>query len=109
MTEIDDFLSHDWGTSRFMKFVALLFYYNSNSAIMCTLVVCAMLAALECAGQLGSELKRPYSLTVAGCRVELLRSVWPMVICPILFLVVLLFGQRIRLCLSSLGHQEHSG
>lgn len=35
----DEFLSHDWETSRWYKFCAMLVIYNSRAAFLCTLLV----------------------------------------------------------------------
>lgn len=43
------FLSHDWGTSAFLKYVSLLIYYNSGAATLATILVSAALGvAVAC-------------------------------------------------------------
>eukprot|EP00929_Paragymnodinium_shiwhaense_P035604 TRINITY_DN19196_c1_g1_i4.p1 TRINITY_DN19196_c1_g1~~TRINITY_DN19196_c1_g1_i4.p1 ORF type:complete len:653 (+),score=47.80 TRINITY_DN19196_c1_g1_i4:83-2041(+) len=76
---MDDFLSHDWRTPRFQKTLALCYLYNSRTAVV---VSCIFALPLACIG--GSR-------DVSWLRGKLARS-----ICPIIYLVLLVFGQRVR-------------
>eukprot|EP00435_Cladocopium_sp_Y103_P030592 s307_g7.t1 len=43
---LDHFLSHDWGTSRFLKVVALLVTFNTTAASIATIVVSILMGAI---------------------------------------------------------------
>ncbi|OLP90861.1 RCC1 and BTB domain-containing protein 2 [Symbiodinium microadriaticum] len=45
-TKIDAFLSHDWGTSRWLKFLSLTFIFNANGAVSWTVLVCILFGIL---------------------------------------------------------------
>lgn len=79
---IDVFLSHDWETSRWMKLLALLLYFNSEAAAIASLLFSLVLGVVKT--QLG----------------ERLSNLW-MFSCYLVFLIFLFFWQRIRTCFVS--------
>ncbi|CAJ1401200.1 unnamed protein product [Effrenium voratum] len=52
----DDFLSHDWRTSRFLKLIALLIFFNSTPAALTSLIVSFAVGLLRICGRLPDEL-----------------------------------------------------
>ncbi|CAE7477590.1 unnamed protein product [Symbiodinium natans] len=76
-SRLDHFLSHDWGSSRWLKLVALLVIHNSGPAF------CASLATSLLVGVLVSCKLLPYSL-------------WTVLIGHFSFFFVFCFWQRIR-------------
>ena len=47
----DDFLSHDWQTSRWLKLLSLLIIYNSRAALIATFVAAAVLGVVRGSAQ----------------------------------------------------------
>ena len=47
MDFFDDFLSHDWGTSRWLKVVSMLVIYNSRAALIASIITAVLLAPLR--------------------------------------------------------------
>ena len=47
----DDFLSHDWQTSRWLKLLSLLIIYNSRAALIATFVTAAVLGVVRGSAQ----------------------------------------------------------
>ncbi|CAE7451738.1 GIP [Symbiodinium natans] len=47
-----DFLSHDWGSSRWMKFLTMLIIYNSKAALIATFLTSLALGVARAAGAL---------------------------------------------------------
>ena len=80
---IDVFLSHDWATSRWMKLLALVLYFNSRAAAIASLLWSIALGVAKT--QLGTILQG---------------ELWTFSCYPV-FLVVLFFWQRIRSCFVS--------
>eukprot|EP00929_Paragymnodinium_shiwhaense_P051529 TRINITY_DN25918_c0_g1_i1.p1 TRINITY_DN25918_c0_g1~~TRINITY_DN25918_c0_g1_i1.p1 ORF type:complete len:412 (+),score=48.25 TRINITY_DN25918_c0_g1_i1:109-1344(+) len=74
MGKIDDFLSHDWGTPRWSKLLALLFIYNNQRACVASASLALPLASL------GAWLDRLH---------------FAKMFCPAIWLLVLLFGQSL--------------
>eukprot|EP00929_Paragymnodinium_shiwhaense_P119635 TRINITY_DN91533_c0_g1_i1.p1 TRINITY_DN91533_c0_g1~~TRINITY_DN91533_c0_g1_i1.p1 ORF type:complete len:675 (+),score=74.18 TRINITY_DN91533_c0_g1_i1:83-2107(+) len=79
MSTIDDFLSHDWGTPAWRKFLALCTLYNRPLAFM---VSCGLAV--------------PLALIGARTRMTIIRGHVATLVCPLVYLFVLLFGQRLR-------------
>ena len=86
MEYFDDFLSHDWGTSRFLKLASMLIIYNSRAALLAMLMAAIMLAAIQ-----------------SSYRRECISTVFPMDqrliavgICHGIHIFVLCFWQRLR-------------
>eukprot|EP00913_Durusdinium_trenchii_P012606 g11838.t1 len=52
---IDHFLSHDWNTSRYLKWMTLLVIFNAGPAACFTLLVSVVLSVFACFGYLGAE------------------------------------------------------
>ncbi|CAE7034900.1 GIP [Symbiodinium sp. CCMP2456] len=73
----DDFLSHDWRTSRFSKLCALLVVYNSRAALLSAFLACPLIALGRTVGVLPND--RPSSCLVY-----------------VVHLFVLCFWQRLR-------------
>eukprot|EP00438_Fugacium_kawagutii_P013720 Skav229303 [mRNA] locus=scaffold2942:28557:30092:+ [translate_table: standard] len=73
----DAFISHDWHTSRWLKYGSLLLFFNAKAAAVATLVVSVVLGVL------------------IQCQVVLLGE-WAIAIGYLTFIVVLLFWQNIR-------------
>ena len=81
---IDVFLSHDWETSRWMKLWALLLCFNSKAAALASLLWSICVGVVK--AQLGENVLKS--------------SVWTFS-SYLVFLTVLCFWQRIRLCFCS--------
>eukprot|EP00929_Paragymnodinium_shiwhaense_P100049 TRINITY_DN62078_c0_g1_i2.p1 TRINITY_DN62078_c0_g1~~TRINITY_DN62078_c0_g1_i2.p1 ORF type:complete len:537 (-),score=53.36 TRINITY_DN62078_c0_g1_i2:5-1615(-) len=79
VSQIDDFLSHDWGTPRFAKLAALLFLYNHRVASVASLVAGVL------AGFVGACYGVPFAARL---------------LCPAVWLFVFVFGQRLKLAIS---------
>ncbi|CAE7601347.1 unnamed protein product [Symbiodinium natans] len=77
---LDVFLSHDWRTSRWLKFMSLLIIFNLRAATVVTVIATILLGFLL--GRFGGE------------QVEL--ESWYYVIPYVMFCVVLCFWQRVR-------------
>ena len=45
--QIDDFLSHDWGTSGVQKYLTLLVFYNAKQALVVSLALSPLVPVLE--------------------------------------------------------------
>eukprot|EP00929_Paragymnodinium_shiwhaense_P043230 TRINITY_DN22264_c0_g2_i2.p1 TRINITY_DN22264_c0_g2~~TRINITY_DN22264_c0_g2_i2.p1 ORF type:complete len:676 (+),score=21.27 TRINITY_DN22264_c0_g2_i2:262-2289(+) len=73
--EVDDFLSHDWGTRRFPKLLALLFLYNVTDASIVSALVALPVASM------GAWYNRPHMAKIC---------------CPFVWAFVFMFGQRLR-------------
>eukprot|EP00929_Paragymnodinium_shiwhaense_P104238 TRINITY_DN6843_c0_g1_i1.p1 TRINITY_DN6843_c0_g1~~TRINITY_DN6843_c0_g1_i1.p1 ORF type:complete len:659 (-),score=44.91 TRINITY_DN6843_c0_g1_i1:898-2874(-) len=73
VTEIDDFLSHDWGTPRFAKLIALLHLYNHKDAALASGLLGLPIAAVAATQDL------PLSARY---------------VCPFIWLMVYVFGQH---------------
>eukprot|EP00929_Paragymnodinium_shiwhaense_P043228 TRINITY_DN22264_c0_g1_i2.p1 TRINITY_DN22264_c0_g1~~TRINITY_DN22264_c0_g1_i2.p1 ORF type:complete len:673 (+),score=98.86 TRINITY_DN22264_c0_g1_i2:169-2187(+) len=73
--ELDDFLSHDWGTKRYLKLTALLFVYNQTAACAASALAAVPLAFL---GALGD--------VPVGARLG----------CPFVWAFLFFFGQQLR-------------
>eukprot|EP00439_Symbiodinium_sp_Y106_P000283 s2443_g1.t1 len=52
----DTFLSHDWGTPRWLKFIALVVIFNSRAAAVASAVVSLTVGVLRATGLLPDEL-----------------------------------------------------
>ena len=74
---LDVFLSHDWETSAFLKFLTLLLVFNSRAACIASLVVSLLLGAARLLGIFPDEL-------------------WSVSFSYLTFLLILCFWQRIR-------------
>lgn len=86
MEYFDDFLSHDWGTSRFLKLASMLIIYNSGAALVATLLVAVALATFRLFHQ-------------PECRPNLLALDQRLIAvgtCHGIHLIVLCFWQRVR-------------
>lgn len=94
--DIDDFLSHDWGTPRWRKTLALLGFYNSAPAMLASYLACALIIGLSMGGKLGTSFSQEGLLEVAGVQVQAYAPKHIMVLCPLLFWGVLCFWQRLR-------------
>lgn len=46
VTEIDSFLSHDWGTKPWLKVITLLVYFNSVPAAVASALMCVLVCVL---------------------------------------------------------------
>lgn len=73
----DYFLSHDWGTSGWMKYFSLLIFFNSRASALVTLLFISLLGVLS-----GMEL--------------LPKTVWWLILGQVVALLVLLFWQHLR-------------
>lgn len=73
----DYFLSHDWGTSGWMKYFSLLIFFNSRASALVTFVSSSLLGVLS-----GMEL--------------LPKTVWWLILGQLVALVVLFFWQHLR-------------
>lgn len=94
---IDDFWSHSWSTLCWRKTSALLFLYNSAPAVALTVLLSFLFLGLEIGGRhVSSFFSAHYVLLIAGVEVDVECPVYPLVLCPLLFLMVLFFGQRLR-------------
>jgi len=77
MSSFHSFLSHDWGTSRWLKFMSLMVIYNSRAAFVCSLLVSLLVGILRAGGIIPDALWVELSVY----------AVFPVVLC---------FWQRIR-------------
>ena len=92
VSHIDEFISHDWHTSRCEKFVTLCVAYNWRVAMLASVTVGSMFGALEVA--LAPEARyqiqveqRHYPIPVLlGCRL----------VCLVTFVFFLMYWQRVR-------------
>eukprot|EP00929_Paragymnodinium_shiwhaense_P079250 TRINITY_DN41244_c0_g1_i1.p1 TRINITY_DN41244_c0_g1~~TRINITY_DN41244_c0_g1_i1.p1 ORF type:complete len:281 (+),score=30.65 TRINITY_DN41244_c0_g1_i1:174-1016(+) len=75
VSELDDFLSHDWGTPRFSKLLALLFLYNQTDACVASCLAAVLLASVGAWHGMFFLAK---------------------MICPLVWALVYMFGQRLR-------------
>jgi len=77
--ELDYFFSHDWETSRLLKWLSLLVMFNSHAAAIAMLIVTSLLVVLACYGSI-PEL------------------VWPLLplLSMITYLVFFVFWQQLR-------------
>ncbi|CAK9005012.1 unnamed protein product [Durusdinium trenchii] len=64
VNEIDTFLSHDWGTKRWLKYATLLVYFNSVPAALASLLMCMLVCVLIIFRVLDGWL--PGTLTIHG-------------------------------------------
>eukprot|EP00435_Cladocopium_sp_Y103_P036878 s665_g9.t1 len=81
VTQLDHFLSHDWHTSRWLKYLALLVLFNSRPAAIATFVVSVSVGVV--CGLLGWR---------GGIRLAVLAD--------LTFLIIFCFWQRLRRCIS---------
>eukprot|EP00929_Paragymnodinium_shiwhaense_P043231 TRINITY_DN22264_c1_g1_i1.p1 TRINITY_DN22264_c1_g1~~TRINITY_DN22264_c1_g1_i1.p1 ORF type:complete len:768 (-),score=64.42 TRINITY_DN22264_c1_g1_i1:10-2313(-) len=87
VTELDDFLSHDWGTGRFEKVVSLCSLYNRRAA---SIVSCALAFPLAFIGAIAP--------------VPMFQECAAQAVCPIIYYATFFFGQRI---LSLFGRRKY--
>eukprot|EP00929_Paragymnodinium_shiwhaense_P043974 TRINITY_DN22567_c0_g4_i1.p1 TRINITY_DN22567_c0_g4~~TRINITY_DN22567_c0_g4_i1.p1 ORF type:complete len:674 (-),score=36.16 TRINITY_DN22567_c0_g4_i1:88-2109(-) len=97
---IDDFISHDWHTGRFVKLTAICFIYNARAACICSLLAGCLVgwAQLHFEDLLGTaHWHCPRRVTVSGQLVdELYTPQYCMLVCPLVYATVMLFWQTIR-------------
>eukprot|EP00929_Paragymnodinium_shiwhaense_P036411 TRINITY_DN19522_c0_g1_i1.p1 TRINITY_DN19522_c0_g1~~TRINITY_DN19522_c0_g1_i1.p1 ORF type:complete len:639 (+),score=43.39 TRINITY_DN19522_c0_g1_i1:226-2142(+) len=79
VSEMDYFLSHDWGTSRFEKLLTLCLFFNRRAAC---LVSCALAVPIALVGS--------SPLVTASIRSDAAK-----IVCPFVYILTLLFGQRL--------------
>eukprot|EP00929_Paragymnodinium_shiwhaense_P093186 TRINITY_DN53315_c0_g3_i1.p1 TRINITY_DN53315_c0_g3~~TRINITY_DN53315_c0_g3_i1.p1 ORF type:complete len:574 (-),score=53.72 TRINITY_DN53315_c0_g3_i1:78-1799(-) len=87
---IDDFISHDWRTSRTLKYFALSYIYNSQAALIGSTAV-ALLAVVA------SEVLFRVELLPRNDLTDALTSV--VVLGPAVYIILFFHWQRIRECL----------
>eukprot|EP00929_Paragymnodinium_shiwhaense_P020297 TRINITY_DN13582_c0_g1_i1.p1 TRINITY_DN13582_c0_g1~~TRINITY_DN13582_c0_g1_i1.p1 ORF type:complete len:619 (+),score=37.37 TRINITY_DN13582_c0_g1_i1:214-2070(+) len=102
VVRLDDFISHDWTTPRFLKVIALCFYYNAEAAAVASLVI----GALTCWIQSGWSFDFPPEafstyetqeyVAISNEPIEVRIGWLAYMCCPIVYLLVLCFGQRFR-------------
>eukprot|EP00929_Paragymnodinium_shiwhaense_P063720 TRINITY_DN31853_c0_g2_i1.p1 TRINITY_DN31853_c0_g2~~TRINITY_DN31853_c0_g2_i1.p1 ORF type:complete len:467 (-),score=11.64 TRINITY_DN31853_c0_g2_i1:363-1640(-) len=78
MSTLDDFLSHDWSQPRWKKMLALYTMYNRRIAVM-----------------VSSALALPLAYIGAGTHMPMIRGDVAVLVCPIIYFSVLIFGQRL--------------
>lgn len=96
---IDDFWSHAWGTSRYLKYIALCCAYNSVPAFFFSILLGLVVGTLEAFDFLPllTAGARPRRTELAdGSTCECLVNAWALLLCPVCFVVVLLYWQRLR-------------
>eukprot|EP00929_Paragymnodinium_shiwhaense_P036914 TRINITY_DN19733_c0_g1_i2.p1 TRINITY_DN19733_c0_g1~~TRINITY_DN19733_c0_g1_i2.p1 ORF type:complete len:381 (+),score=17.53 TRINITY_DN19733_c0_g1_i2:52-1194(+) len=76
VSEMDDFLSHDWVTGRFRKLMALLFLYNNKDACIAS-------------GAVGI----PVAFVGVKCNILWMQARF---LCPIVWAFVMVFGQHLK-------------
>eukprot|EP00929_Paragymnodinium_shiwhaense_P022501 TRINITY_DN14363_c0_g1_i1.p1 TRINITY_DN14363_c0_g1~~TRINITY_DN14363_c0_g1_i1.p1 ORF type:complete len:606 (-),score=58.46 TRINITY_DN14363_c0_g1_i1:50-1867(-) len=78
--DLDDFLSHNWQTSRALKVLALCYLYNRRLAFLASCSIAPLLAWLGAGADAGSFVRGKLATLV----------------CPFVYVTVFLFGQRLR-------------
>eukprot|EP00929_Paragymnodinium_shiwhaense_P028911 TRINITY_DN16681_c0_g1_i1.p1 TRINITY_DN16681_c0_g1~~TRINITY_DN16681_c0_g1_i1.p1 ORF type:complete len:786 (-),score=111.11 TRINITY_DN16681_c0_g1_i1:470-2827(-) len=90
---LDDFISHDWRTGRWQKFIAICFIYNSKAAFAASVVLAMLIVILQLPA---------VNLLPRGVELDLdegSRGTIPMqcsLFCPLVFFSVLFGFQRIK-------------
>eukprot|EP00929_Paragymnodinium_shiwhaense_P120038 TRINITY_DN91940_c0_g1_i1.p1 TRINITY_DN91940_c0_g1~~TRINITY_DN91940_c0_g1_i1.p1 ORF type:complete len:561 (+),score=17.04 TRINITY_DN91940_c0_g1_i1:178-1860(+) len=87
---IDDFLSHDWGTPRFTKLLALTYLYNVEAA---SIASCLMAWP---AAYLGAWLDEKYPDNTDNVLFNGYSPCLAQLLCPIVWLCVLVLWQRLK-------------
>eukprot|EP00929_Paragymnodinium_shiwhaense_P024450 TRINITY_DN15036_c0_g2_i1.p1 TRINITY_DN15036_c0_g2~~TRINITY_DN15036_c0_g2_i1.p1 ORF type:complete len:577 (+),score=51.50 TRINITY_DN15036_c0_g2_i1:57-1787(+) len=84
--QLNDFISHDWQTTRWQKYLSLCIIYNSKAALACSLAVGVVVGVLQT--DMLNIIPHRASLSVMG--VDFRLRYWCAVLCPISFLWVLM-------------------
>eukprot|EP00929_Paragymnodinium_shiwhaense_P012700 TRINITY_DN12026_c0_g1_i1.p1 TRINITY_DN12026_c0_g1~~TRINITY_DN12026_c0_g1_i1.p1 ORF type:complete len:731 (+),score=105.91 TRINITY_DN12026_c0_g1_i1:69-2261(+) len=95
---LDDFVSHDWGTPRTIKVIALCFHYNNGAATIASMVVGAFAAVLQSGllVQLPEVVFTDYVVLMSGWHVQFKLGRLAMIVCPVAYLFFFCFWQRVR-------------
>eukprot|EP00929_Paragymnodinium_shiwhaense_P094061 TRINITY_DN54478_c0_g1_i1.p1 TRINITY_DN54478_c0_g1~~TRINITY_DN54478_c0_g1_i1.p1 ORF type:complete len:577 (-),score=38.73 TRINITY_DN54478_c0_g1_i1:398-2128(-) len=78
VAELDDFISHDWGTPRLQKVLSLCFLFNHRAAVVAS---CAIAPPLAVIGE--------------SIDVPVIQGQWAKLVCPVIYVTVFLSWQRI--------------
>jgi len=92
VTQLDDFISHDWAGGRWQKTLALLLAYNSIPASLACTVIGLVLAVLQ--SGFVRLIVKPTQTSSNGAYPH--TGIWSSVACPVFFLLFLFFWQGIR-------------
>lgn len=94
---LDDFVSHDWESNRWMKVVTLCYTYNGHAALIVSLIVGLALAVLQLDDvNVLPKLPGQRRVEIAGQTVPCADGVWSILICPWVFLLVMFHWQQIQ-------------
>lgn len=97
--ELDDFLSHDWGSGRWLKLLTLLCQYNSNAAFVASMMAATVLCILQQDFAPSSFLHTKYceqEVELGGEIYKTKSGMWCTAICPPVFFCCFFFWQRIH-------------
>lgn len=92
--KLDDFISHDWGTNRWQKFLGLCVVYNGRAAII---ISCAAGIVASVAESHHTFVRlRQDTVDIGGITHELPRYFAALFVSPVAFLLSFLFWQHVR-------------
>lgn len=100
--QIHDFWSHEWSSPRWIKTLSLLLFYNGVTSLVAILVL-----SLDLMGLLGSGFRVEESLLLAGVAVKASHPLHVTALCPIVFVMVLLFWQHVLQVMPGQGLARH--
>eukprot|EP00929_Paragymnodinium_shiwhaense_P059404 TRINITY_DN29756_c0_g1_i1.p1 TRINITY_DN29756_c0_g1~~TRINITY_DN29756_c0_g1_i1.p1 ORF type:complete len:876 (-),score=120.24 TRINITY_DN29756_c0_g1_i1:85-2712(-) len=92
-----DFISHDWRTPAWQKYLSLCIIYNMPAAMVISLVAGLCLGV----SQMDALAVLPVFWPMEMGKTDIKVAVWGAAICPLSYLSVLLSWQWLRLCLCS--------
>lgn len=91
--ELEWFISHDWFTGRWPKFIALAMTMNGRLALVTSTLVGVVLALVHRSAPL--HIRPPSTQVLAGEAQDVAHGAWAMLLCPLTFVISMFFGQRL--------------